>query len=318
MPGSATSVFGEPADFGAALHNHGNVNFYLTGHGRFIARLTMFKMYRLGITGVAEHLPRIGFLAVPPDTVQIVFPVGDRPSPNWGGCQPASGELMTLGPDHRVHMRTNGLCRWGAIWLSAQVLAGYFHELTGNTLTIAPAAQLWRSPRSMRQLHAAAIRAVDVRPETIVNAKAAHGMEQQLIEALVKCFSDRPLPEQPRPRHSLEGIVVRFEELLPGRRGEALREEELSAELGVSTTCLRACCMRELGMSPVTYIRLRALHWVHDIVQRGTLDVENVSQIARDHGFRDLGRFAESYRSLFGQLPSSTSRRLHGQVVIKP
>jgi len=318
MPGSATSVFGEPAAFGAALHNHGNVNFYLTGQGRFMARCTMFKMYRLGIAAVVEYLPRIGFLAVPPDTVQIVFPVGDGPSPIWGGYQPASGELMTLGPDLRVHVRTNGSCRWGVIWLPAQVLARYFHELTGNTLTVAPAAQLWRSPRSMRRLHAAAIRAVEVRPETIVDAEAAHGMEQQLVETLVKCFSGRPLPVQPRPMHWLEGIAVRFEELLPSRRGGAFREQELSAELGVSTSCLRACCMQELGMSPVTYVRLRALHRVHDILQRGMLDVENVSQIAHDHGFRDLRRFAESYRALFGQLPSTTSRRLHGQVMTDP
>jgi hypothetical protein len=48
MPGSVTSVFGEPADFGSASRSHGNVNFYLIGHGRFIARLTMFKMLRWG------------------------------------------------------------------------------------------------------------------------------------------------------------------------------------------------------------------------------------------------------------------------------
>jgi AraC-like DNA-binding protein len=318
MPGSTTSVFGEPDDFRAALRKHGNVNFYLTGHGRLLARLTKLKMYRLCTAAVVENLPQIGFWAVPPDAVMVVFPIGDRPPPIWGGNRPTNSDLITFGPDHRVHVRTHGPCRWGAIWLSAQVLAGYFHELTNGTLTLAPVAQLWRPPRRLLQLHAAAIRAVEVRPETIVDPEAAHGMEQQLVEALVKCLSGKPLPEQPKPKHWYQGLAVRFEELLQNRRDRAFREDALGAELGVSAHSLRACCMQELGMSPMSYIRLRALHRVHDILQGGTVDVESVSQVARDHGFRDLGRFAESYRTLFGQLPSTTSRRLHRRASIVP
>ena len=42
-PGSATSVFGDPADFGAELRTRGDVDFHLTGRGRFMVRLTRFK-----------------------------------------------------------------------------------------------------------------------------------------------------------------------------------------------------------------------------------------------------------------------------------
>ena len=40
---------------------------------------------------------------------------------------------MTFGPGHRVHVRTEGPCRWGAIWLQAVDLVGYFHDLTEST-----------------------------------------------------------------------------------------------------------------------------------------------------------------------------------------
>lgn len=318
MPGSTTSVFGEPDDFCAALRGHGNVNLYLTGHGGFSARFTKLKMYRLRIAAVTENLSRIGFLAVPPDTVLVVLPIGDAPPPIWGGNQPANGDLMTFGPGHRIHVRTHGPCRWGAMWLSAQDLAGYFHEMTNSTLTIAAGAQPWRAPKHMLRLHAAAIRAVEVRPKTIVDTEAAHGMEQQLVEALVKCLSGKPLQEQSRPGHWSQEIVVRFEELLESRRDGMFREDELGAALGVSAHSLRAGCMQELGMSPISYIRLRALHRVHSILQGRAVEVESVSQVARDQGFRDLGRFAESYRILFGQLPSTTSSRLHRMDSIGP
>jgi hypothetical protein len=51
------------------------------------------------------------------------------------------------------------------------------------------------------QLHAAAIGAAKVRPETIANAEAAHGMEQQLIEGLVECLSAGPAYEEAPAKH---------------------------------------------------------------------------------------------------------------------
>lgn len=62
-------------------------------------------------------------------------------------------------------------------------------------------------------------------------------------------------------------------------------------------------------MSPISYVRLRALHRVHSILRSSDSRTTSVSQIARRHGLRDLGRFAVIYRSLFGELPSATLRR---------
>jgi AraC-like DNA-binding protein len=323
MPVSTTSVFSDPDDFRAALHKEGNVSLHITAHGRFLARFTKLELYCVRLAAVEENLPRIGFLAVPPDMVLVSFPIGDRPPPIWGGIQLRNGAIMTIGRDHPVHVRTHGPCRWGAIWLPAAILAKHFHELTENALAIPPVAQLWRPPlatgRRLLQLHAAAIRAAEVRPETIVDAEAAHGMEQQLIDVLVECLAAGPSDEKIQTGHRDQGIAIRFEALLQTKQDRSVRAEELAAALGISARLLRTCCAENLGMSPMSYIRLLAMHSVHDVLHGGVPGLASVSRVAHCHGFRDLGRFAATYRSLFGELPSATLRRhSHRQVAYLP
>jgi AraC-like DNA-binding protein len=313
MPASTTSVFSAPEDFQAALRDEGVASLFITGQGRFLARLTKVEPHLLRLAAAEEHLPRIGFLAVPADMIVVSFPVGDRPAPIYGGVRPLKGQIMTFAPGHRLHVRTEGPGRWGAIWLPSQELAGYFKDLTGSTLTIQGHAQLWRPPpavgRRLLQLHAAAIRAAEIRPEVIVDAEAAHGMEQQLIDALVECLAAGPLKEKAQISHRHQGIAARFEDLLQTHRDRHLRVGDVSEAIGVSDRLLRRCCTEDLGMSPASYIRLRALHRVRSILQGSAGGVTSVSQAARCHGFHDLSRFAAVYRSQFGELPSATLRR---------
>jgi AraC-like DNA-binding protein len=313
MPGSVTCVFSTPDDFEAALCNEGNFSLFITAYGQFQARLTQVELHRLRLSAVEENLSLIGFLAVPAEQVLVAFPIGDQPAPIWGALRPQNGEFITFGPGHRMHLRAQGPCGWGSIWLPAPDLAAYFHELTEATLTVPSAAQLWR-PRPARgrrllQLHAAAMRAADVRPETIVNAEAAHGMEQQLFEAVVECLTAALSDATTLPTQSHQGLAVQFEEFLRAQSAQRLRAQELGAALSVSNRLLHICCSRDLGMSPAKYVQLRVLHRVHRILRDEDAVETRVSRVARCQGFRDLGRFAAAYRSLFGELPSVTLRR---------
>jgi transcriptional regulator GlxA family with amidase domain len=61
--------------------------------------------------------------------------------------------------------------------------------------------------------------------------------------------------------------------------------------------------------APGSYARLRRLTLVRAELLRADPAIDFVAEIARRHGFSELGRFAGSYRSAFGETPSATIRR---------
>ncbi len=310
MPRIFTSVFSEPDDFQAGLSEEGVVRFLVTGHGQFRARLTQIVLHRLRLSAGEEELSRIAFVAVPAGMVLVALPIGGRPSPVWGGIEIRAGEIITLGPGQRMHARIGGPCGWGAIQVPDQDLVGYGRALTGAGFVV-PSVARWRpapaAGRRLRHLHRAAIRMAEARSGVLTDGEAAHGLEQQLIHALVECLSAGWVDEETPTARRHRGILGPFEDLL---HAEPLpRVTEICAALGVSAQTLRICCEEQLGMGPTEYIRRRRMQLVHRALRNGNPDGASISAVARRYGFRDLGRFGASYRAVFGELPSVTLRR---------
>lgn len=66
---------------------------------------------------------------------------------------------------------------------------------------------------------------------------------------------------------------------------------------------------RHAGTSPKEYVRQRKLERIYALLRDSSSQVRSVTEVAMDHGFLHLGRFAESYRQRFGELPSVTFKR---------
>ena len=127
MPRSTTSGFSDPDEYQAALHDLGSLSLFVTAPGEFHARLTQVSLRNLRLAVVEEDTSHVlDFLAVPAEEVLISFPLGDKPAPIWGGIRPRTGEFMTIGPGQRMHVRTEGPSRWGAVWFPAQDLDELF------------------------------------------------------------------------------------------------------------------------------------------------------------------------------------------------
>ena len=310
MPGSRASVFGEAEDFEAALSADGVAGLLVTGHGQFRARLTQVELDQLRLTAVEESRPRIAFVRVPAGTILVSFPIEEGPAPVWGGTEVRTGEMITFGRGQRLHATTLGASRWGAIQTADQQFARYGSALSGAGFIVPPAAR-WRPPpaagRELRHLHRAAIRMAEARAGVLTDAQAAHGLEQQLIHALIQCLSAGPAAQETSAGRRHRCILARFEDLL--RADASLSMTEICAELGISERLLRACCKEHLRMGPNRYVRLQRMRQVHRDLRSGTPGTASVSEIAQRYGFRDPGRFAINYRVVYGELPSATLRR---------
>jgi len=85
--------------------------------------------------------------------------------------------------------------------------------------------------------------------------------------------------------------------------------EQLAQLAHMSPRSLYALFDKHLGTTPKHYIRQRKLERVRACLSDPVARVRNVTEVALDYGFLHLGRFSESYRSAFGELPSDTLRR---------
>ena len=85
--------------------------------------------------------------------------------------------------------------------------------------------------------------------------------------------------------------------------------EALAEQANMSVRSLYALFDRHLSTTPRQYIRQRKLERVQACLSDPSCAVRSVTELALDYGFLHLGRFSESYRQRFGELPSETLKR---------
>ncbi|MGV9711031.1 AraC family transcriptional regulator [Gordonia sp. NPDC003424] len=114
-------------------------------------------------------------------------------------------------------------------------------------------------------------------------------------------FSDVLHAEQPG---SGRNYVRQAAQLLEGRAAEPWTVVDLAREVHIGARALQVGFRKELGVSPMEYLREVRLRRVRDDLLSNT--DEHVSDIATRWGFYHLGRFSQLYRERFGTLPSQT------------
>jgi AraC-like DNA-binding protein len=111
-----------------------------------------------------------------------------------------------------------------------------------------------------------------------------------------------------RRHHS--DIMVQFEDALTTHSGPQLSMPALCAAIGVPERTLRVCCTEFLGMSPTRYLLLRRLNMVRSALRRADPANASVTEIARTYQFQEPGRFAVTYRTVFGEMPGLREMRI--------
>jgi AraC-like DNA-binding protein len=312
MAAGGTATFDNPADYQAAFGGT-TLKLTLTGGGNFKAGLTWLDLRYLRVIRGRENLPRIAFISLPPERVVFSFPTNKAPA-IWSGLELRRGDILFRCPGRRMHQWTAGESQWGLISLPPKQLTAVGKALTGLEITLPPDGRVLRPPREaaagLLRLHSRVCRLAERRLELIENPEVARAVEQELLPALVACLEADNADVGLETRRHHADIMVRFEDALSAHVGPQLNMPELCATVGASERTLRACCNEFLGTSPTRYYLLRRLNAVRSALQRADPATASVAEIARSFEFSELGRFAATYRAVFGELPSTTLRRV--------
>jgi AraC-like DNA-binding protein len=312
MVENGTLTFSDPDGYAAGFSD-ARINLTITGAGDFKARLTRLKLKHLKIYLCYESLPRIAYISLRPEQMFLSFPIG-AVSLISDGFALRNGHIVLHGRGERTHQRSNGACQWGLISLSPEQFASCGKALTGQAIAPPHASRILRPARAdvlrFQRLFAQACRLAEAgRQKLIERPEVARALEQELLHAIINCLTADETDDNPKTRHHHAAVMVRFEETLSNRIDQKLNMPALCAELGVPARTLRMCCAEFLGVSPTRYLLLQRLNKARWALRRADPSTTSVTEIARSHQFQELGRFAETYRTVFGELPSTTLQR---------
>ena len=109
---------------------------------------------------------------------------------------------------------------------------------------------------------------------------------------------------QTRPQHVTDAI-----RMMEDRPAHAFTVGSLARKAGISARALQDGFRQHLGMSPMQYLRTVRLRGARaDLLALDADDPTTVADVATRWGFTHLGRFAQYYRSRYGEPPSRTLR----------
>jgi len=109
------------------------------------------------------------------------------------------------------------------------------------------------------------------------------------------------------------GRFLEIRDYIQAHRDTELSLAEICAEFQVSARKVEYLFKEQLGIGPKRFLQQLRLHAARkDLIESGIWGAGAVKAAALSHGFWHLGRFACSYRSLFGENPGETVARAGG------
>lgn len=312
MPSCAVLSFREPDDFAASIRA-ARTEMTVTGGGPFIAGVVDINLNRMWMQRFTETVARVTHSIHACGQAVISFRTQPGPPLFWAGVEMQPSCIMRHGEGQDGFQRSTGPAGWGVVSLPIEAALSAEAATVGCDLApprqtqtvIPPAAAMER----LQHLHAAIARAMEDMPESLDNPAAVHGMEQSLMEAMVVCLGEANTQTDTLALQHQTVIMHRFRRALERHRDQPVYIPELCAEIGVSDRALRACCREQLGMGPHRYLLLRRMHLARRALLGSAPTQTTVTDIATRFGFWQFGRFAQEYKTLFGEVPSATLGR---------
>jgi AraC-like DNA-binding protein len=312
VPSSQVLTFTDPVAYQSAIRA-ADIEVFPTAKGEFHAELTQVSLDRLWIQRAHERLPRVYVGSVNADRKPIGFLTrANQPAMQHRGMDVAAGDIIVNNAD-LVHRRTEAHCDWGSMSLTPGDLNAACQAITGQEFS-GPSDKLVIRPRyplmsRLMKLHEVVGQLAKTTPAVLELPEVARALEQELIHLMVRCLTEGVPSGMTAGGRRHDAIVARFEEFLEANPDQPLYLTEICGAIAVSERTLRVACEEHLGLGPIRYLSLRRMHLVRRALLRADPSTATVTRLATDHGFWELGRFAVTYRALFGETPSESLRR---------
>jgi AraC-like DNA-binding protein len=285
----------------------------VTAPGTYQSETMLVNLQQIQLAQVRIALPQIVRGVLQKGSCVVSFSTSDNQAHlTVNGTEVPESYITLGGPGAEFVTSTSANYRWGGMILTPEILSATSQVLIGQE--IAPpnvTQQVIRTPPALmarlHDLHGATTRLASTVPDILAHPEVAKAIEQELLRTLVVCLADRTTIEPPCP--SRQRVLQRFLEVIEESQYEPLYLTEICTTLGVSARTLYNACTEYLGMAPHRYLWLRRMNLARRALSLADPKVKSVTEIANDHGFGELGRFAVAYRAMYGESPSATLRR---------
>ena len=144
------------------------------------------------------------------------------------------------------------------------------------------------------------------RQQAGISDEVADFWKRSIIDAMAATIVDALPAETRGPVPSAMRLVRNVEHYLDTAGSRPVHISEICARFNVSRRSLHRAFYDMLGLGPVTFLRHKRLCAIHSALRESNPATTTIGEIAMQHGFIELGRFAHYYRSLFGEYPSQT------------
>lgn len=146
-------------------------------------------------------------------------------------------------------------------------------------------------------------------PHSLLNNAPLAGLQYQrmLMWTLLHCqpnnyskeLAAREMPQVPH-------YIVQVERYIQEHYSEPISLEQLVEHVNVSERTLLDGFKRYRDISPIRALKLTRLDYVHLALKEADPASNNVTDIALEGGFSQLGKFSTEYKERFGESPSET------------
>lgn len=217
------------------------------------------------------------------------------------------GELLLINPDEPVDLAYSADCEKFILKLPTRLLDGVCDE------------QRWQRPsEGVRFIHShyqlLALEGFAGLLAMVCHEAEASEPMLRVQEHYSQIIASKLLTLMPTnvSRESLGTQAASFEriaEYIALNLRQDIHSEALARMANMSLRSLYGLFERHAGTTPKIYIRQKKLERIRASLADPACPVRNITELALDYGFVHLGRFAETYRQLFGELPSDTLKR---------